>query len=71
MIDTCLPPRTNALLAMLFIAALGSGGAHAEDPAALQADDKQWVMPAKNFANTRFSGLSQITAANAGKLQVA
>ncbi len=34
-------------------------------------DDKQWVMPAKNYANTRFSGLKQITAANASQLRVA
>ena len=30
------------------------------DPAALQQDDGQWVMPAKNYASTRFSGLTEI-----------
>jgi alcohol dehydrogenase (cytochrome c) len=43
----------------------------ADDLDSLSRDDKQWVMPAKNYANTRFSGLNQINAANAGKLQVA
>ncbi|HEX3753749.1 MAG TPA: PQQ-dependent dehydrogenase, methanol/ethanol family [Rhizomicrobium sp.] len=62
----------NFLLLFLGVAAFGGAvRAFAQDPGALQADDKQWVMPAKNFANTRFSGLKQITAANAGKLQVA
>jgi glucose dehydrogenase len=32
-------------------------------------DDGQWTMPAKNYAATRYSGLSQITAANAPKLR--
>src|ERR1700749_2793867 len=31
----------------------------------------EWVMPAGDYANTRFSKLKQITAANVGKLQVA
>jgi PQQ-dependent dehydrogenase (methanol/ethanol family) len=34
-------------------------------------DPKQWVMQAGDNANTRYSKLNQITAANAGKLQVA
>jgi PQQ-dependent dehydrogenase (methanol/ethanol family) len=34
-------------------------------------DDRQWVMPAKDYANTRFSKLNQINAANAGNLRVA
>src|SRR2546423_10524470 len=34
-------------------------------------DDKQWIMPAKNYASTRFSGLNQINAGNAGQLRVA
>jgi glucose dehydrogenase len=28
------------------------------------ADDGQWIMPAKNFASTRYSGLDQITTDN-------
>ncbi|HEX8231895.1 MAG TPA: methanol/ethanol family PQQ-dependent dehydrogenase [Caulobacteraceae bacterium] len=42
-------------------------------PAASAAgrDDGQWLMPAKNYASTRYTALNQITAANVGKLQVA
>ncbi|HEX4159735.1 MAG TPA: PQQ-dependent dehydrogenase, methanol/ethanol family [Rhizomicrobium sp.] len=45
--------------------------AHADDLQAMMQDDKQWVMPAKDYANTRFSGLKQINASNAGQLRVA
>ena len=37
----------------------------------LQQDDGQWIMPARNYQSTRFSGLNQINAANVSKLQVA
>jgi PQQ-dependent dehydrogenase (methanol/ethanol family) len=39
--------------------------------AELQADDGQWVMPAKNYASTRYSGLQQINSGNIGNLKVA
>ncbi len=39
--------------------------------AELQADDGQWVMPARNYASTRYSGLQQINAGNVGNLKVA
>lgn len=35
------------------------------------AEDGQWTMPAKDYANTRYSGLDQITTANVSQLQVA
>jgi lanthanide-dependent methanol dehydrogenase len=35
------------------------------------ADDGRWTMPAKNFENTRYSGLSQIKIDNAKDLHVA
>jgi glucose dehydrogenase len=38
--------------------------------AASPADDGNWVMPGKDYAATRFSGLNQITPANVGKLAV-
>ena len=41
------------------------------DPALLQHDDGQWVMAAKNYANTRFSGLTEINAGNVKSLKVA
>jgi PQQ-dependent dehydrogenase (methanol/ethanol family) len=43
----------------------------AQEASAIMDDDKQWVMPAKNYANTRFSGLKQITPDNASQLRVA
>ncbi|HEX4293588.1 MAG TPA: PQQ-dependent dehydrogenase, methanol/ethanol family [Rhizomicrobium sp.] len=54
-----------ALLGLWITAAL------AEDLNALMRDDKQWVMPAKDYANTRFSTLNQINAGNAGQLRLA
>ena len=33
------------------------------------AEDGQWTMPAKDYASTRYSGLAQITAANAKGLR--
>jgi alcohol dehydrogenase (cytochrome c) len=35
-----------------------------------QPDDGQWVMPAKNYASTRFSSLDQINQANVKQLQL-
>jgi PQQ-dependent dehydrogenase (methanol/ethanol family) len=57
------------LLAVLFL--FVSGAALAQDNASLQTDDKQWVLAGKDYAQTRFSRLNQITTANAGRLQVA
>ncbi len=37
----------------------------------LSEDDTQWVMPAKNYASTRFSGLKQINTDNVEQLQLA
>ena len=37
----------------------------------LSQDDQQWVMPAKNYANTRFSGLDQINTKNASRMKLA
>jgi PQQ-dependent dehydrogenase (methanol/ethanol family) len=34
-----------------------------------QRDDGQWTMPGKNYAATRYSGLDQITVANAPRLR--
>jgi PQQ-dependent dehydrogenase (methanol/ethanol family) len=40
-------------------------------PSASPADDGNWIMPGKDYASTRFSGLKQITPANVSRLQVA
>jgi lanthanide-dependent methanol dehydrogenase len=37
----------------------------------LQSDGNQWIMPAKNYASTRYSGLDQINTANVTQLQPA
>lgn len=51
--------------------ALTAARSFADDLDAMSRDDKQWVMPGKNYSATRFSGLNQINAGNAGELRVA
>jgi PQQ-dependent dehydrogenase (methanol/ethanol family) len=64
--------KTLVTTCLSVAAVLTAGAAYANDELAkLQQDPKQWVMPAGNFANTRYSTLKQITADNVGKLQVA
>src|SRR3981081_2246332 len=54
------------------VATFVAGAANANDALNQMAQDpKGWVMPAGDYANTRYSKLNQITAANVGKLQVA
>jgi PQQ-dependent dehydrogenase (methanol/ethanol family) len=40
-------------------------------PAAVQEEDGQWLMAARNYASTRFSGLDEINAKNVKDLKVA
>jgi PQQ-dependent dehydrogenase (methanol/ethanol family) len=66
--------RVRALtkpLAYVAAACALSSIALADDLQSMLKDDKQWVMPAKDYANTRFSGLNQVNAGNAGQLHVA
>jgi PQQ-dependent dehydrogenase (methanol/ethanol family) len=54
------------------MAALATGTVYANEELSKMAQNpKDWVMPAGDYANTRYSKLNQITAANVGKLQVA
>ena len=54
------------------VAAFAAGSANANDELIKMAQNpKDWVMPAGDYANTRYSKLNQINAANVGKLQVA
>jgi lanthanide-dependent methanol dehydrogenase len=54
------------------MAAFAAGSATAnEELNKMSQDPKGWVMPTGDYANTRYSKLNQITAANVGKLQVA
>jgi lanthanide-dependent methanol dehydrogenase len=56
---------------VLALVALGAGAnlAHGATPAAASAaDDAQWLMPAKDYAATRYSRLADITSRNATRL---
>src|SRR5258708_13781595 len=54
------------------IAAFAAASASANDELNKMAQNpKDWVMPSGDYANTRYSKLNQITAANVGKMQVA
>src|SRR5690349_9725868 len=39
-------------------------------PAATSADDGQWTMPQKDYANSRYSSLAEITPENAKNLKL-
>jgi lanthanide-dependent methanol dehydrogenase len=39
--------------------------------AASPPEDGQWIMPSRDYANTRYSGLDEINTGNVGKLQLA
>ncbi len=81
-----MTPRTGfvALGALLAVTAACGGSEQREaevrrggtppdtrDISALMADDGQWVMAARDYANTRFSGLAEIDTANVRNLQLA
>lgn len=59
------------VLTLAFLALLPVETQAQDDLVAMSQDDHQWVMPAKNYASTRFSGLDQINAGNVDQLQVA
>ncbi|HEX8172560.1 MAG TPA: methanol/ethanol family PQQ-dependent dehydrogenase [Thermoanaerobaculia bacterium] len=46
------------------------GNAPSRDLDALSREDGQWVMPAKNYASTRYSALAQINVSNVKNLHV-
>jgi len=52
-------------------ALLAAGPLHAQDLGKMSQNANDWVMPAKDYANTRYSTLKQINTGNVGKLQVA
>jgi PQQ-dependent dehydrogenase (methanol/ethanol family) len=62
-----------ALAGLSFAPGASGQGSHRVLPpaSAAPAEDGQWTMPAKNYANTRYSGLNEITPENVGHLQVA
>jgi lanthanide-dependent methanol dehydrogenase len=61
-----------AALAAIFLATPVSASPSILPPAgSAPEEDGQWLMPAKNLANTRYSGLDEITTENVGQLHVA
>jgi PQQ-dependent dehydrogenase (methanol/ethanol family) len=54
-----------------FLQRFGSAPAEKTNLVALQQEDGQWIMPAKDYASTRFSGLDEINTGNAKTLRVA
>ena len=72
-----------ALLAFFFFASCSKKDTYTTNPpnagtqiptgatATVATEDGQWPMAAKDYANTRFSGLNEINASNAGNLKVA
>ena len=63
-------PRLQSLALFLIHCSVVCGGVIAP-PGATPPDDGQWSMPAKNFASTRYSELTEINTENVGQLQVA
>lgn len=59
-----------ALLAAAPAPAQGEDGA-AQDLVEMSRDPAQWIMPAKNYASTRYSELDQITTGNVDQLELA
>src|SRR5947208_1393871 len=67
-------PMRNFLLSTCVgaVTVFATGAAHANDELIkMSQNPKDWVMPTGDYANQRYSKLKQITAQNAGKLQVA
>jgi lanthanide-dependent methanol dehydrogenase len=69
--------RKEAAVVLFALATLNSPGpGHAQAPilppaSAAPRDDGQWTMPAKNYANTRYSELAEINVSNVKTLKVA
>lgn len=62
--------RVFLLLASAYLSTASLARA-ADDLQSMSQDDKQWVMPEKDYSGTRFSGLKQINASNASQLRMA
>ena len=62
---------TTGVLIFAVAAALPTVSTANEELLSMQGNAKEWVMPTGNYANWRYSELSQITKDNVGDLQVA
>ena len=69
---TELRGRSRLRVLTAVAAALAGAGAAADERLhRMSEDDAQWIMPAKNYASTRFSGLEQINRETVADLEVA
>ena len=59
-----------AALALLVLLSLSGAVSSVAQPAKSPRDDARWTMPGKDYAATRYSGLTQITAANVSRLKM-
>ena len=66
-----MAPAGSCSRAALRLALLLLAGPAAAAGQATPSEDGQWPMPGKDLAASRYSGLDQITAANAGRLRAA
>src|SRR5437763_15039336 len=65
----CHPSQSKQQFGSATVYGAAPAGDHAvAPPAASPADDGNWMMPGKDYAATRFSGLNQVTPANVSKL---
>src|SRR5947208_12176352 len=68
-LTACHRPAQQQQFGSATVYGAAPSGDHAvAPPAAWPADDGNWVMPGKDYAATRFSGLKQVTPANVSKL---
>jgi lanthanide-dependent methanol dehydrogenase len=69
---TCRSPGTFHSAALGFAASFFciTCATASEELVRMSQDDSQWIMPAKNYSSTRFSGLDQVNAGNVADLAV-
>jgi glucose dehydrogenase len=66
--ETVIHPVSPGLAFLVITILCGTFPASTSAQRASDPEDGQWVMPGKNFENTRFSGLDQINTENAKNL---
>jgi len=67
---TCRRPWVGVFALSCWVAVAAFGAAPNDDLAKLSGEADQWPMYGRDYANTRFSPLKQITAANAKELNL-
>lgn len=69
--DRCVWLRAAAYLLLVACLPRAAAAPPQPPPSAAPAEDGNWLMPGKNFASTRFSGLTELNTQNVGNLRVA